>query len=72
MEYLLLSPEVYQNKEKEFFLCLEETSLFREYSSLLKIKNCSILDLIKSKEVNFGKFKECKQKDVDLVIAYGN
>lgn len=50
IEYLLINPKVYElNKEKEFFLCLEETLLFREYSSLLKIKNCSILDLIKSR-----------------------
>lgn len=50
VQYLLADPKKYEpNKEKEFFLCLEETALFREFSSLLKIKNCSILDLIKTK-----------------------
>ena len=30
------------------------------------------MDSIKGREQSFLKFKECKQKDVDLIIAYGN
>lgn len=36
-------------KGKSFMLALEETELYRKYSMLLKVKNCSILNDIQVK-----------------------
>lgn len=59
-------------KEYVFFQCLEQTSLFYEMSTLYRIKNCSILDYIKTDEIRLGHFKRFKTKDEDLVIEYNN
>ena len=57
------------NRDQEFFLCLEETCLFRNYSLLLKVKNRSILNYLKP---NIKAFKEAKEKDIELTNKYIN
>lgn len=57
------------NRDQEFFLCLEETCLFRNYSLLLKVKNRSILNYLKP---NIGAFKEAKERDKELTNKYIN
>lgn len=44
-----LSKVQFAQPSKEFMLSLEETELFRRYSMLLKVKNCSILNFIQLK-----------------------
>ena len=52
-----------KDKEKKFFECLEELSMFKNFCILLKIKNKSILNYLKP---NIPKFKAAKKRDFDL------
>ena len=54
-------------RDRKFFMLLEETELFREFSMLLKIKNSSMVDFI---SINLPWFKEYKKNDVEAVNAY--
>lgn len=60
----------FQNeRQREFFLCLEETELFRTFSHLVRIKNSSILDYLKPM---IELFKEAKKRDIQLTNEYTN
>lgn len=58
-----------EEKERVYFLLLEETSLFREHCLLLKIKNYSMVNFIKSSITWFREFKDC---DIASVTEYNN
>ena len=60
----------HETNENCFFLALEHTNLFYEYSLLYRIKNCSVLDYIRSEAGKFEIFKKAKKNDKDLLTEY--
>lgn len=71
-QYRLITQELdfFSNREPIFFQCLEQTALFYEQSMLYRIKNCSMLDFIKTDEKRLALFKQAKSRDEGLVIEY--
>ena len=61
--YISQNLDKFNGKEQEFFSCLENTTLFKKYSTLLNIMNCSVLDFIKSNEERYNFLKQAKDKD---------
>jgi hypothetical protein len=68
--HMLVNNDFFRQHEAIFFLCLEQTNLFYEQSVFYRIKNCSILDYIKTDETRFNLFRVSKVKDESFVIEY--
>lgn len=70
MAIRLLTPHENTLRPKVLISCLEETEVFRKYSDLLRVLNCSIYESIRKR----GKFKmtlqEIREKEMELTAMH--
>lgn len=59
-----LSGSALQENESALFGAIEQTDLFYLHSLLYRIKNCSILDVIRANSNNLALFKEARKRDL--------
>lgn len=67
---MLCQREFYLSNEIAFFMGLEKTDAFYNHSLLYRIKNCSLMDFIKTHDKRVELLKKSKNKDEALVVEY--
>ena len=67
---VIFKKEVLVSNEVVFFMAIEKTDLFYNHSLLYCIKNCSLMDFIKTNQHRFELLKKSQSKDEALVVEY--